>query len=210
MRTQLSEIKLDLTRVLGKGSFGTVYRATYAGAACACKVQTVDPQNTLDLILDEVAIQGRLHHRNVVPLLSYAIYTEEGKMKVAVVQPLMALGLDKLCARKAVSTFAERLRILRDVCDGLTYIHSPEVDVVHCDIKPANILLAADGAALITDFGISRAHARNDATAKGVGHTGGTLDYQCPFVLSGDHVNHRSSDIWSLCVPPPPLPPLPS
>lgn len=84
----------------------------------------------------------------------------------------------------------EALRIAAQVCDGLTSAHVN--GVVHCDIKPENILLTARGARIV-DFGIARV--AGDAHTRG----GGTVAYMSPEQTRGEDIDHRT-DLWSLGV----------
>ena len=88
------------------------------------------------------------------------------------------------------------VRLATDVAAGLAYAH--EKGVVHRDIKPDNILLEADGTAVISDFGIAKA-VSGYVTATGVNMTIGTPLYISPEQAQGRKLDGRS-DIYSLGV----------
>jgi eukaryotic-like serine/threonine-protein kinase len=77
--------------------------------------------------------------------------------------------------------------LVANVCDALAYLHAR--GLVHFDVKPSNILLGADGAAYLSDFGTT-------APAANGGSAGGTVPYMAPEHLSGEGADHRA-DIYS-------------
>ena len=60
-----------------------------------------------------------------------------------------------------------RFRIIKGICEGLSYLHQPDIDIVHLDLKPGNILLGENEVPIITDFGLSRCfrEGKTDVTA---------------------------------------------
>lgn len=107
-----------------------------------------------------------------------------------------------------ISTVAEIVDVAIQMAWGLLAAH--QAGVVHQDVKPANVLLAEDGTAKITDFGLARAqtraevHAHRPPAADGSGpmvttHGGLTPAYASPEQLAGRPVG-RPSDLWSWAV----------
>jgi serine/threonine protein kinase len=78
------------------------------------------------------------------------------------------------------------------LADALTYAHS--LQIIHRDIKPANVLMTADHAPRLSDFGMARLADSIQLTQSGV--MIGTLGYLCPEAIYGDALDHRA-DIWS-------------
>ncbi len=87
----------------------------------------------------------------------------------------------------------EVVRIMLDVLDGLAYAHSE--DMIHRDVKPANILLTKRGQAVLTDFGIAQIVGGTRYTVSGA--LMGTLSYMAPEQGLEGHCDARS-DIYSL------------
>src|SRR6185295_18064356 len=86
----------------------------------------------------------------------------------------------------------KKLRIMEEVCDGLAFAHSKEV--VHRDVKPANIRVLPNGSVKVTDFGLARL-GTSEMTAKGTSM--GTPNYMSPEQIRGEKVDARS-DVFSL------------
>src|SRR5262249_31154919 len=87
---------------------------------------------------------------------------------------------------------AEAVAIARQVARGLAKAH--RLGIVHCDIKPANLMLTADGLVKILDFGIARLAGQAPAVPAG---PCGTRRYRAPEQERGDEVG-AASDLWSL------------
>jgi len=99
----------------------------------------------------------RIRHRNLMRIVT-ACSLPDFK---ALVLPFMANGSLERCLHAAAGaaelSLVQRVNICSDVAEGMAYLHhhSP-VKVIHCDLKPSNILINDDMTALVSDFGISR------------------------------------------------------
>lgn len=145
--------------VLGKGSVGTVYRAILPPAGKAVAVKLLNNDMALGdeaTFRREVKILAKVRHKNVLRVRGCCFNLD---MK-AIILDLMPNGsLDKhLHGRLAELSGQQKLKILHEVAQGLEYLHHrhPDGSIVHCDIKPENILLDADMEAHIADFGIAK------------------------------------------------------
>ncbi|XP_020580258.1 putative leucine-rich repeat receptor-like serine/threonine-protein kinase At2g24130 [Phalaenopsis equestris] len=164
------------TNLIGSGRFGRVYKGNLrTSTKIAVKVldQMLDCSATqlTDSFKRECEVLKRTKHRNLIKIVT-ACSRPDFK---ALVLPLMPNGsLERwLYQTKPVDLSLELVvRLLSDVAEGMAYLHhySP-VRVVHCDLKPSNVLLDGDMTALVADFGIAR-------LVKGVGDGGASGELQ--------------------------------
>ena len=189
-----------IEREIGRGGMARVYLALDVKHARRVAVKVIRPELAASLgrerFLREIGIAARLRHPNIVPLydsgdtdgvLYFVMPYEEGpslRDRLATGEPL---------------TIAERVSTLRDVARALTYAH--EQGVVHRDVKPDNVMLSG-GAAVVTDFGISKAvsaalgaTAASTLTQSGAGI--GTPAYMAPEQAVGDPSTDHRADIYS-------------
>jgi serine/threonine protein kinase/tetratricopeptide (TPR) repeat protein len=190
----------DIEREIGRGGMARVYLAhdRKHGRRVAVKVIRSELAASLGRgrFLREIGIAARLRHPNIVPLydsgdadgvLFFVMPYEEGpslRARLMTGEPL---------------TVAERIGTLRDVARALAYAH--EQGVVHRDVKPDNVMLSG-GAAVVTDFGISKAvAAAQGTTAPGAstqaGAGIGTPAYMAPEQAIGDPNTDHRADIYS-------------
>jgi serine/threonine protein kinase len=147
--------------------------------------------------LHEAEVASKLEHSNILPVLSYG--EQDGLPYIAM--PYMAGGtLAEYLAVHGPLSLQEALWYLEQIASALDYAH--EHGCVHCDIKPANVLLDSEGYALLSDFGIARVAQTTDDTvaepaAKVREAVVGTPDYISPEQALGRSVDGRS-DIYSL------------
>lgn len=99
----------------------------------------------------EMDIWGRLNHPNVVPLRGYAV-EEDGTPEL--ISPWYTLG--DIRSYLEIHPFADRRKLLRQVAEGLAYLHSQNPPVIHGDLKSGNVLINALGDAGLCDFGLSK------------------------------------------------------
>jgi serine/threonine protein kinase len=90
-------------------------------------------------------------------------------------------------------SLAEAGGVLEGILAGLGHAH--EAGVIHCDLKPENVLVTADGRVKIADFGIARA-ADVARDWDGTGRPTGTLAYMAPEMVARRPIDHRV-DLWS-------------
>ena len=178
-----SEIKWDSPKhVLGRGSFGIVYRSKengWQGDTVAVKellTAGAVPQSERDAFQKEAAVLASLNHRHVVRFLGVWL---EGSAPMLVTEFVEGGTLDKALYGGGSLSGAGKLRIARGIAAGLYHIHFK--NILHRDLKPANVLLDAAGNAKIADVGLARAlHASGTKKFLSASTMGGTPVYMSP------------------------------
>jgi hypothetical protein len=138
----------------------------------------------------EAHLAASVTHQNVV-----AVYdlVHDGETQWLVMEHVDGPTLAALVADRGSIPADELLPVLEQVADALSAAH--EHGIVHRDVKPSNILLAGDGAAKLSDFGVARAQA--DASLTQTGLVTGSPAYLSPEVATGRTAT-AASDVWSL------------
>jgi len=183
-----------------RGGMARVYRAYDMVRGSEVAIKVLRPELAaalgLDRFLREIRILGRLHHPNILPLLD----SREGGGSLYYVSPYIAgSSLQRRLEREGPLPFVEAVRIGRDIAAALDHAH--QLDVIHRDIKPGNVLLGEDRA-LVCDFGIARAVelAGGDRFASSSGFAVGTPTYMSPEQATGEPIDLRC-DVYGLgCV----------
>src|SRR6185295_11088788 len=188
--------KYEVVKLIGRGGMGTIYKArdSVLERSVALKVVSsleVTPELRTRFFREAQAC-ARLSHPNIVTIHDMG---EDGGRLFIVMELLEGEELRQLIARRAPLELEEKLTVLRQLCDGLSFAH--QKGIVHRDIKPANIFLVKNGRVKILDFGIAQIAAvatQGDLTRTGM--IMGTLRYMAPEQVRG-RADHRS-DIFSV------------
>ena len=143
-----------------------------------------------DRAMREARNTARLHHPHAVPV--YDVVEHDGE-PCLIMQFLPSINLQEAIRQRVTLPLDEVARIGTQLAEALTAAH--RVGIVHRDVKPGNVLLAEDGTAKLTDFGIS--HALGDATLTATGMITGTPAYLAPEVARGAPASF-ASDVFSL------------
>ena len=154
--------------LLGKGRYGSVYSGTLQNGrvSVGIKVFNLQQSGSYKSFQAECEALRRVRHRCLVKIITCCSSIDHrGKDFRALVFELMPNGnLDSWIhsdmesqSRNAALTLEQRLGIAVDVTDALDYLHNGcHPMIIHCDLKPSNILLTPDMSARVGDFGISR------------------------------------------------------
>ncbi|MGI8592526.1 MAG: serine/threonine-protein kinase, partial [Nakamurella sp.] len=129
-------------------------------------------------VIREARITARLHHPHAVTL--YDVIEQDGQ-PCLVLQYVPSQSLSSLLAEQGPLPVAFVARIGAEVASALAAAHL--VGIIHRDVKPSNVLIASDGAAKLTDFGIS--HAAGDISLTSTGMVTGTPAFLAPEVARG-------------------------
>jgi eukaryotic-like serine/threonine-protein kinase len=184
---------------LGSGAMGIVWQAHDERLHRTVAIKQVLLPSTLsDSEADEAnrramregRITARLHHPHAIAVFDVVEY--EGQ-PFLIMEYLPSSSLATVLSRQGVLLPDTVARIGSQIASALTAAH--KAGIVHRDIKPGNVLLADDGTAKITDFGIS--HAVGDVTVTATGMLAGTPAYLAPEVAQGNSAGFPS-DVFSL------------
>jgi eukaryotic-like serine/threonine-protein kinase len=200
----------EIVSPLGVGGMGEVYRArdSKLGRSVAIKVlpsEVAKDPETLDRFRREAKVLASLNHPNIASIYGFEDSDRPGLVMELVEGPTLA---DRILAGPL--SVEEALTIAKQVCEALEYAH--ERGIVHRDVKPANIKVAADGTVKLLDFGLAKAledlavnaDISNSPTFTSMptqaGLILGTAAYMSPEQAKGRPVDRRS-DIWAFgCV----------
>ncbi|HEY4020237.1 MAG TPA: serine/threonine-protein kinase [Pseudonocardiaceae bacterium] len=196
---QAGQLIADRYRIeerIGSGAMGVVWRAQDELLRRTVAVKQLLVQSGVDgaeanaRAMREGRIAARLQHPNAVTV--YDVADVDGSPWL-VMEFVPAPSLATVLVQRGKLPAAEVLRLGAQIASALAAAHAS--GIVHRDVKPGNVLLAEDGTAKITDFGISRAN--DEAVLTATGLVCGTPAYLAPEVAKGEQPN-PASDVFAL------------
>lgn len=193
--------------LIGNGSFGSVYRG-YLGIVVAVKVLWIDRNGSWKSFFAECEALRNVRHRNLVKLITSCSSIDfKGVEFLALVYEFMGNGSLEDWVKKrrrhlngGPFTILDRLNVAVDVSCAMDYLHHDcETPIVHCDLKPSNVLLDEDMTAKVGDFGLARLLIERAADQQSITSTHslkGSIGYIPPeYGLGGKPL--RSGDVYS-------------
>uniref|UniRef100_A0A0E0JE62 Receptor kinase-like protein Xa21 n=1 Tax=Oryza punctata TaxID=4537 RepID=A0A0E0JE62_ORYPU len=199
--------------LLGKGRYGSVYRCTLQdeGAPVAVKVFDLQQLGSSRSFQAECEALRRVHHRCLTKIITCCSSIDpQGQEFKALVFEYMPNGsldgwLHPTSSNPTPSntlSLSQRLSITVDILDALDYLHNRcQPPIIHCDLKPSNIILAEDMSAKVGDFGISKilpkSTTRTLQYSKSSSGIRGSIGYIAPEYGEGSAVT-RAGDTYSL------------
>jgi len=190
--------RYNIIRVLGKGAMGMVYEARDPNLDRRVAIKTIKVDNLPEAAIVEYEARfrtearsaARLQHPNIV-----SVYDSErhGDTAYLVMEFVQGEDLKQHLDSGKRYTLEESLAILRDLLAALDYAH--QQNIVHRDVKPANLLVEASGRVKLTDFGVARIQDSGEAT-RTKGSMVGTLKYMAPEQVQGLPIDARA-DLFS-------------
>ncbi|KAL4334529.1 hypothetical protein GQ457_07G015140 [Hibiscus cannabinus] len=166
------------SNLLGSGSFGCVYRGRLSdGMEVAIKVFNLQTEGAFRSFDIECEAMSNIVHRNIVKLITCCSNID---FKALVLDFMSNGSLDKwLHSEKCSLDFLQRLNIMIDVATALEHLHTGHpTPVIHCDLKPSNILLDDNMVAHVGDFGIAKLLGEGDVMKQTM--TLATIGYMAP------------------------------
>ena len=187
-----------LMDLLGRGGMGSVFLARHRtmNRRVALKVVSKkvgkDPAS-LERFLAEARSIAALDHPNIVR--AYDVGQESDRFYI-VMEYVEGQDLDVIVREQGLFGYEDVADCIRQAADGLAHAHSR--NMIHCDIKPSNLLLSDQGTIKILDMGMARLAGDEDSSEHHQHKMLGTVDYMSPEqAMEGPDFDHRS-DIYSL------------
>ncbi|XP_072973004.1 G-type lectin S-receptor-like serine/threonine-protein kinase At5g35370 [Typha angustifolia] len=141
---------------IGSGGFGSVYKGQLPDKTLVAvkKITNVGMQGKREFCT-EIAVIGSIHHKNLVKLRGFCA---EGTRRLLVLEFMSHGSLDRsIFGSGPVLSWADRFNVAVGAAHGLAYLHSGcEHKIIHCDVKPENILLDEHNGVKIGDFGFAK------------------------------------------------------
>ncbi|XP_017239986.1 G-type lectin S-receptor-like serine/threonine-protein kinase LECRK3 isoform X2 [Daucus carota subsp. sativus] len=154
---ELEKVTNGFQEEIGRGASGTIYKGTleFNNKVVAVKRLEKPLAEGEKEFQNEMKVIGKTHHRNLVRLLGYS---HDGPKKLLVYEYMVNGSLaDILFDPQHPPRWDERIRIALDIARGILYLHEEcETQIIHCDIKPQNVLIDAYRSAKIADFGLAK------------------------------------------------------
>ncbi len=197
MQSKILNQRYELAEKIGDGGMATVYRGRDVRLNRVVAIKILHPHHATDLnflqrFSHEAQAAANLRHPSIVDI--YDVGQEE-RQHFIVMELVDGSDLKSMILRYKQLPIQQVLQVTSAIADGLDAAH--QLGMVHRDVKPQNIMVAHDGTAKITDFGIAKSGLSTAQTETGV--TFGTADYISPEQARGQPATAQS-DIYALAV----------
>ncbi|KAK3140425.1 hypothetical protein QOZ80_5AG0400780 [Eleusine coracana subsp. coracana] len=170
---------------LGRGGSGAVYKGLLEDDRSVAVKKLKNIKQGKEEFQAELSIIGRINHMNLVRIWGYC---SEGSHRLLVSEYVENGSLANILLDDKNNTLLDwkgRFNIALGVAKGLAYLHHECLEwVIHCDVKPENILLDQNFEPKITDFGLAKILNRGGSN-QNVSHVRGTIGYIAPEWASG-------------------------
>ncbi|KAK9994765.1 hypothetical protein SO802_024468 [Lithocarpus litseifolius] len=165
---------------LGEGGYGSVYRGKLESGPLVAIKMLGNPKANGQEFINEVATIGRIHHVNVVQLIGFCA---EGPKRALIYEFMPNGSLEKYIFSQEGSiplSIEKTYKISLGVAHGIEYLHQGcDMQILHFDIKPHNILLDENFIPKVSDFGLAKLYSTNDSIVS-LTAARGTLGYIAP------------------------------
>lgn len=192
---------IEIMEKIGKGGFGSVFKAKYKNKLVACKqivvsnskcqMHGVDPNEFGRTYLRELNAYNEIKSDHILKMLGYRINKTESRIEFIILTEFMPKGsLTKLIKSEPDLSYLKRLNLAVNIASGMSRIH--DLGFIHRDIRPDNILVDANYVAKIGDMGIAKEFNPQDPK-----HSTnlGCLEYMPPEFYSGKY--NKKLDIYT-------------
>ncbi|KAK2973224.1 hypothetical protein RJ640_004234 [Escallonia rubra] len=190
----LEDLLRASAEVLGKGTFGTAYKAVLEAGIVVAVKRLKEVTISEAEFRDKIELVGAMDHENLVPLRAY-YYSREEKLLVYDYMPMGSLSAllhgNKDAGRSPLS-WEIRSSIALATARGIAYLHSQGSDVSHGNIRSSNVLLTKSYEARVSDFGLAHLVGTSSTPNRVAG-------YRAPEVTDPRKVSQRA-DVYSFGV----------
>jgi serine/threonine protein kinase/Flp pilus assembly protein TadD len=192
--------------LIARGGMGQVFLAEQEKPHRTVALKLIRPEllssETLRRFEREAEVLGRLQHPGIAQIFEAgAADLGRGPQPFLAMEFVEGRSLTAFAAARGLGT-RDRLSLLVQVCRAVEHAHRK--GVIHCDLKPANVLVDDSGQAKVLDFGVARAmdsDARGTTLRTDLGRLIGTIPYMSPEQVTGDHGSlDPRSDVYALGV----------
>jgi len=181
--------------IIGRGGSGVVYKGNLGNGRVAAIKKLDDAIEGEEEFLAEVNTIGRVNHMNLIETWGYCA---EGKHRLLVFEFMKNKSLAERLSSRITLAWGKRYAIALGAARGLAYLHEECLEwVLHCDVKPQNILLDANYNPKVADFGLSKLLNRNgDTNHPSFSHIRGTRGYMAPEWVTNEPITSKV-DVYS-------------
>lgn len=187
--------KYRVTGLIGEGAMGVVYRAQDPDIQRSVAIKTIraplrdstgDGPTALRQFRVEAQAAGRLNHPNIVAIYESGEYGDTGEELFIAMECVEGPSLAMLAKQGERLALPDVMAVMLQLLEALQCAHAQRV--WHCDIKPSNLLVAADGRIKVTDFGIARVEASGITLRNALW---GSPGYMAPERFAGGAMDQR-------------------
>lgn len=200
-----------LLEKVGSGGMAELFKAKKLGIEGFERVLAIkrilphlsSDEEFIDMFIAEAKLVARLSHKNITQVYDFGKIGQNYFIAMEYIRGKDLRGILKRCKEKNIRLpVALAVFIAKEVASALSYAHRQKdstgknLNIIHRDVSPQNILISYDGDVKVVDFGIAKAGAHSKTTT---GVLKGKLSYMSPEQAWGKPIDHRS-DIFSLGV----------
>ena len=190
--------KYHLLAPLAQGGMGALYLAVTGdrGLERLMVIKTVLPHladaEYVARFRDEAKVVVKLSHGNLIPVFDAGLVGGELFLAMDFVEGRDLRAVWNRCAKKQVAFPIDvAVYIVKELCRGLAYAHNfPDLNLVHRDVSPPNVLVSYTGEVKLTDFGLASSTLKLEKTAPGIIY--GKVAYMSPEQARGEKLDGRS------------------
>jgi len=196
-RKELHRATNGFSKLLGQGGFGKVYHGIVKSRephdVAVKELRSTDDYQEVEFE-NEVQSIGRIHHKNLVRMVGYC---KEGVHRMLVFEFMPGGSLSDILFSSERPSWSWRAEAAIAIARGLEYLHyGCTSQIIHCDIKPDNILLDDKCVPKITDFGIAKL-LNGSKVKQTITHVRGTLGYLAPEWFNNERKVDTKVDVFS-------------